>query len=377
MMLTVPAQERLPAVQVLRGMAALLVVMVHAVASALQPEAGFPEEWREFASRIIDLGASGVDIFFVISGFVMALVIGANEELGAAKFLRDRLIRVVPYYWLATLLFLGVVTLGARDYLDVQLLSSLTLLPPPGPGGYEAPLLLVGWSLAFELAFYSVVTAAVLIGTNAVRRLGLAMATVAALGVAGLVAVPDDNLLALWRNPLWLEFLLGMVVYACWRKWPRPVRPFWAVGLFAAGLVGLGASLFGWYAIDEAPQGVFDLAQGSMRLMYWGVPSALLVLGALWSRNLAEIAWSSPLRRLVLAMGDASYSLYLLHLSLICLFEDFAPAGYLPWFVVIPLLMVSSTALSLMAYRYIEAPMLRVLRRLLRWPARSGTPVLA
>ena len=365
-------QARLSVVQALRGIAALLVVLVHTVSSALRTGTGFPPEQSPFAHRLIDLGASGVDIFFVISGFIMALVASSDPAVTAGRFLRDRLLRVVPYYWLATLLFLAVAAFGARDYLDEQLAAGLTLFPWPSAGRYETPVLLVGWTLAFELAFYGVVAFAIAIGTGAGKRLQLAMMAVLTLGLLGFVQVPDNNLLAVWRNPLWLEFLLGMLVFCAWRKWPVPALGAAGPALLGVGIAGLGITLLGWFDIDETAQGAFDDAQGILRLIAWALPASAILLGALWtaahSNDLPVDSFRQAIWNWFLALGDASYSLYLLHLSIICVYEDAVPVGAVAWYLAIPVLLVANVVLAKFAFRYVEAPLLKFLRRTVRWP---------
>src|SRR5947209_976295 len=125
---------RLHNIQYLRGIAALGVVAFHAALTA-----GVP----------FRMGAFGVDIFFVISGFLMVAITNVNSR--QAPFLRDRIVRVVPLYWIATL----VVYLADRRYTSGpdQLVSSLMFIPR----GHSAdapwffPVLNVGWTLNYEM----------------------------------------------------------------------------------------------------------------------------------------------------------------------------------------------------------------------------------
>jgi len=124
--------------QYLRAYAALLVVFFHAAVNA---QSGFI------------VGEAGVDIFFVLSGFLMWRI--TNEQTAALAFLRNRIRRIVPVYWIASLLVFVLAELGltSRIVADLgHLLASLFFIPYKGPGGVY-PILIVGWTLNYEMFF--------------------------------------------------------------------------------------------------------------------------------------------------------------------------------------------------------------------------------
>jgi exopolysaccharide production protein ExoZ len=261
--------QKLRSIQVLRAVAACAVVVLHAYPEAHAPigNAGY--------------GAAGVDLFFVISGFIMASVAQGRT---AGQFLRDRLWRIYPLWWVAVLPWLFMVPRG-----PTFILSSLSLWPIYA-GGYYVPVLKVGWTLSFELLFYLGMTLA--IATRAAAPLALyALFLLGALTTA-------NPLLHFIGNPLALEFLMGVLV----ARLPRHR----ALGL----LIPLGLSLF---ALTSPGIGDVEASLGPQwalsRVLQWGMPAALVVWGVLSLERLFKH------RRfdLPVAIGDASYSIYLFH----------------------------------------------------------------
>jgi hypothetical protein len=185
---TAQAHERAPAnflaIQVLRAVAALLVVLLHAF-----------ETWGERVDPAApgvnwDNGAAGVDIFFIISGFVM--VISSRRLVDQAGawliFLRHRVVRIVPLYWLLTtakivavLVLGGVVLRTSLDFKSVA--GSYLFLPVTDSAGHFRPVLPVGWTLTYEFLFYLLFAAALAMRVDVFRVIipGLGLVAVAAL----------------------------------------------------------------------------------------------------------------------------------------------------------------------------------------------------
>jgi len=261
--------QKLRSIQVLRAVAACAVVVLHAYPDVHAPvgNAGY--------------GAAGVDLFFVISGFIMASVAQGRT---AGQFLRDRLWRIYPLWWVAVLPWLFMVPRG-----PTFVLSSLSLWPIYA-GGYYVPVLKVGWTLSFELLFYLGMTLA--IATRAAVPLGLyALFLLGALTTA-------SPLLHFLGSPMALEFLMGVLV----ARLPR----YRALGL----LIPLGLSLF---ALTSPGIGDVEASLGPQwalsRVLQWGVPAALVVWGVLS----LEPSFKHHKFDLPVAIGDASYSIYLFH----------------------------------------------------------------
>ena len=247
----------------------------------------------------LPFGQAGVDIFFVISGFIMSVV--APREGHA--FLRRRLIRIVPLYWLTTLGVFAIAvvkpqwlnsTTAGLDYL----VKSLLFVPYVKENGHWGPLNLNGWTLEYEMLFYLVIAGSMWFvrarhaTTFAALALALFCAYVAAGGPAGEVA-------AHLGQPFVLEFGLG--VLAC--------------RLLETGIAGR-LPRFAWLAASVAALAALPLAAtlsgtptGFERVVWWGVPACMLIVAAVALDLRGWTIGNAMLARL----GDASYSIYLLH----------------------------------------------------------------
>jgi exopolysaccharide production protein ExoZ len=181
-------RDSLPAnfltVQALRAVAALLVVLLHAFETwgeRVDPAA--PEvNWEN--------GAAGVDIFFIISGFVMVISSRrlADRPDAWLIFLRHRVVRIVPLYWLLTTVkIFAVVVLGRvvlRTVLDFNFVAgSYLFLPVTDSAGHFRPVLPVGWTLTYEFLFYLLFAAALAMRVDFLRIVipGLGLIAMAAL----------------------------------------------------------------------------------------------------------------------------------------------------------------------------------------------------
>lgn len=138
-------------IQSLRALAALAVVVVHAADGAAANSGN-----RHFG-EVASIGAAGVDVFFVISGFIM-YVTACSRPITPQRFLLDRFSRIVPLYWVATFLLMAVLVVGKAPIPDIRyLLASLALVPVD-----PLPYLGVGWTLVYEMFFYALLAAALI-----------------------------------------------------------------------------------------------------------------------------------------------------------------------------------------------------------------------
>ena len=371
--MTAPASStRIEAVQVLRALAALLVVVTHAI-NANDYRLDMPRSWLGSAGHFNEFGAIGVDLFFVISGFIMAHTVTHRPKLGARAFLTMRFIRVVPPFWLASLVFLPMALLCGRSFTASQFVDNVTIFPLTTASAYQMPVLSLGWTLAFELAFYGVVTLAIAAAPQG-RRLTVTMQMVGLLALAGIYASPQWSVTALLINPIWFEFLAGLAIYWLWQRHPASARPIVAL-ILVLSLGGLAHSLVFGASFTDHPRTLFwpdpalqaDQRTGLARAIGWGLPSAGLLLAILWlvqgkaGRHLASSsAWHGMLK-----LGDASYSLYLVHPLVITPWQYLAPTNSLNPDLMIAILVALSCALALLAHRHVEAPLLGVCRSLI------------
>ena len=289
------------------------------------------------------LGQAGVDVFFVISGFIMAHV--SRRETTPGAFLLARVTRVVPLYWVVTLV--AVVLHRVTD--AGHILESLAFWPHPDQEGRDWPVLLQGWTLCYEMFFYALFAAALLIVPS--RRLPALTVVLLALAVAGAVLHPANAAVATYTSPLLLEFLAGLWLHRIWdHGWLRQAWPALGVGLAA-------------FATQTAlPE------PGTWRCLAWGVPAALVVAGALGLEEAGRVPFLPWLRRL----GDASYATYLTH----TLVQDTAVPLLrpLPLPVASPLAVFACMAVGWATYMLVEQPLSRWLRPGIAVAARAVRP---
>jgi exopolysaccharide production protein ExoZ len=336
-------QDRLDNVQLLRGIAATSVICEHAFDQfSNHPIAAMPI----LHSPIGSVWGNGVDIFFVISGFIMYYLSHDHfaDKGYPAEFLKRRIVRVVPTYWLfTTMMVLAAVlrpdTVNNGTGSPWHLISSYLFIPSPRPDGLMHPVLGLGWTLNYEMFFYACYTIALFFPA----RLGLSVLIGSFAAFACLHLWMPEGILSFWTAPIILEFVAGMVIAMVFVRGIR-IRPIQAALLFAAGIL---LSLILPLYIDE-----------SARIVRSGLPSALLAAALMLAPNRRWPAWA-------ILIGDASYALYLSHpFSLNVVTGVWRTLhlplnGYLYWATLI----IASLAAGALLYISIERPIMRLLRK--------------
>jgi peptidoglycan/LPS O-acetylase OafA/YrhL len=337
------------AVQALRAAAALSVAFVHiahdAVANGADPSGAI-----HWLIKFMPWDA-GVDIFFVISGFI---IIHASAPLfggksGPVTFLRRRVTRIVPLYWLCTLAFLAVLWLGREAiHGDIgglpYILASFLFIPWPRPDGMMQPAFGLGWTLNYEMFFYVVLTPFLRLARHlAVPIAGLLLVLLVLAGAKFHFGNPQ---LGFWSSPIILEFCAGMVlaqVCAAGVVLPRAARL----------VLPILALIILHVCVGLAP---------AWRPLAYGIPAAALVAAAV----LAPSGMASRLGRLSLRLGDASYALYLIHpfimRCLSVLWHKFHAQNELAGTMYVFVGIIIAQAAALMINRVFEARLTNLLR---------------
>jgi peptidoglycan/LPS O-acetylase OafA/YrhL len=326
-----PPAMRLDSVQMLRALAALAVFTHHI--------------------RMLANGAWGVDLFFVISGFIMCYV----TERSGEHFFAKRLIRVVPLYWIGTIAVFCVALVMPNMLRNttanvVDLLKSLAFIPFRKGTAETTPVLFLGWTLNYEMFFYLIF--ALSMAASHKYRAVISAASLIVIVVLGKSLPIESVPLRFFSRPIILEFAYGMLCHALLMRLAlgasarRPVAarlPWLMAGALFIACMPL-ATLWSirW---DES--------------IRWGIPAALAFYCLVYGM------YGMKLPRGVVIIGDASYSLYLFHPYVIQIFTKagaFSGGGALAYGMA-AVAMGVCIGLSILSLNHLEKPTSDYLRR--------------
>ena len=236
-----------------------------------------------FHVPVLEMGNFGVDVFFIISGYVMMISTARHSD----QFLLKRIIRIVPTYWIVTVAVFGLAlampsVLGSTSADVGQLAKSLLFIPFDKGGLGHFPLLTVGWTLNYEMYFYLLFFAGCLIS----HRYRALIAAGILIGLSLIFSTQNGFLAGVYSNSIILEFAYGMLLYAAMVERDRRV----SIGLALIILVGL------------ASHGTLD-----QRAVMRGLPAIVTVLVFM---KLLEGRWQPPFAA---ELGAISYALYVVH----------------------------------------------------------------
>jgi exopolysaccharide production protein ExoZ len=320
-----PARKSPPellSIQYLRAFAAIAVVLFHAA---------------KMTRHSFEAGAAGVDVFFVISGFLM-WTIGRRYEAMPFGFLAKRAGRIVPLYWLLTLALAALALLVPPPFHGygpkpsaVHLLASLFFVPENG-----APVIVAGWTLNFEVFFYLLFALSLLLAAR--TRLFALTATLGGLFLLGQWFRPGSPILVVATSPLLLEFLGGVWLGKAWTEGIR--LPAWA---------GAAAVIAGVTAIVAVPR--FGIYPETVRAYVWGLPALFVVGGALSLEPIVGV-------RALKFLGDASYSIYLVHVTALAWAGLALAPLHMPFAVGYAVCVALAIGAGCLCHAFVERPLL-------------------
>jgi exopolysaccharide production protein ExoZ len=320
-------------VQAARALAALAVVAYHIGVSPF--------------------GQCGVDIFFVISGFIMSHAAPREGQ----RFLIKRLIRICPLYWLSTIGIYLIATIRPHwlntTTADVSyLVKSLLFIPYLKENGHWGPLNLNGWTLEFEMFFYLIIAAALTVArvrwATTVAALALTSYCVFTAAVA-----PANLVVAYFGQPFLLEFCLGVALWWFMQSGIATGVPRWI--WLCAAVLALAIMPVSFYA--------FGAPEGFTRTVAYGLPSCVFITALL---AVERDGWAVR-NDMIVRLGAASYAIYLLHPYVVGLVKK-VMATHAEWPVASDMVLVVGAILVVcvigdLCHRYVEMPILRFLNR--------------
>lgn len=277
--------EKFESVQSLRGIAALFVLMQHIC--------------------FIERGSFGVDLFFLISGFMMMY----STERSTEHFLKKRAIRIIPLYAFMTIISYAVLLVmpGLFEQTTaspVYLIKSLLFIPF-SMGGVTQPLLRVGWTVNYEVLFYLLFFLSMKISVK--YRALICSALLGVLVLIGIRVPVGVEPLSFWTDSILLEFVAGMALFYALRFLYEKHEAGTYTGkknLLQAGIMlGICGLLFAyeWWSYESPVLGALP------RVVRWGIPSVCILILTF----VAGLRIHMP--KILVSLGNMSYSVYLLH----------------------------------------------------------------
>ena len=360
--------NRLLGLELLRGVAATLVLLEHtrhSVWGICGRDVELPWVIARFA------GYWGVDVFFVLSGYLIGLTL-SKPAVTPQSFLLARLARILPLYLVATSLCLMVPAMRSHAITTPILVTTVTFLPLLGDALDPRTVHPFGWTLCYEMGFYLVATSltAAVGGRRAVGAM-IALFALAPLAFTAAGPVPGWAFPNFALSPMVIEFALGLLAYRLTDAIPR--RAGWALLALAAVGTAHGFAtnreIFGYHGFVIA-----DPRLGLARVTTWGLPAFACVLG---TACLDRAGTFQPVARLATAVGALSYSLYLVQpcslavTAILCIVAGVES----PWPVAAATVAVTFAIAAFVA-RYVDLPLHALARRWVSGAISYPRPVL-
>lgn len=307
-----------------------------------------------FAHYTAHFGTIGVDIFFVISGFIMWTTTETRQG-SPAQFWLARILRIVPLYWMFTTIYVAAALIIPQGFYVVHLeaahiLKSYLFIPATHPTlGMILPVYALGWTLNYEMFFYLLFGVCLFVRWPRLR-FALLATTFLLLVACGLMFQPSDPIARTYTDPLLLEFLAGVMLAILSPALMRCGAP--------AGFVLIAAAIL-WVAV------VYGYGFVPERIVAHGIPAVTAIAGVL----MIEPAARARPSRLWLMLGDASYSIYLAHpfaqrVLLIAVNRTIGITVLAPMLYV-PIALIAGIVGGVVCHLLIERPLLIAGRRLI------------
>jgi peptidoglycan/LPS O-acetylase OafA/YrhL len=356
---TVGNNGTIKSIQILRAIAAIMVAYLHSTG-------------RGAVNLLPSSGGFGVDIFFIISGFVIASIASKETDY----FFIKRLIRLVPLYIIATLIMvLACIVFPEKINHAVAnfpaFIKSILFIPYKIETKIEpsGPILGQGWTLNYEMFFYIIMAVCIVIIRNK-KYTGIYCASITGVIFISLNII-DSNIFILkyYQDSLFPEFIYSIILFYIYQYLKGRNKEYIMIrnnlfNVILFSLIGIicfvymvGDNIYNWHSINN-------------RNIYWGIPSLVLVFAFLNLEKQIKVNW---LIKLVIKIGEASYVLYLFHTFMIMFFTRIVFSKIITnnsnLFVSIALeiiIMFSTVFASMVIYNILDKPIQKYLRSILK-----------
>lgn len=325
----------LKTLQILRAVAATSVVYFH-------------------IGAIPVFGSFGVDIFFVISGFVMALVISNGQT--PTTFAINRITRIIPLYWILTtcVLILAAIKPDLLNSTTANLtnyIKSILFIPYFKENGALHPMLAVGWTLNYEMFFYFCIWISIILARNFYISITFALLATSYLLLGNHSA--NSVLQSFFGNTIVFEFLLGIFAFKIYQKKSMPK-------LNSLTLIIIAALSFSFMAYLEFSG--YDLA----RFIAFGLPSVTLLLSVIALEE-TDFIKKNSLANVLAIIGDASYATYLSHFYIV---EGIRKIGFQKFNIINPytplgvvVILITSSLTGYILYVVLDKPLSKFFKK--------------
>lgn len=363
-------RNQIYSIQFLRAIAVSLVVYAHSIDLVEYFKMGSSQASYQYLQNF---GAIGVDIFFIISGFIMVFVTTNVDSFSkVTSFFKKRIIRLYALYIPITLFFIFY---KKPDVLII--LKNIFLLPIFDSGTqFIMPSINIAWTLSFELFFYLLFTIALFI--NRKKHSIIVMLILLLLVLTGLFIKSNEVHFVFLTNPIFLEFVFGIILgilYLTKIKIPNAITLL----MLISALVSFGLLIYNGYDTISEANFTIDGSASLWRVYLWGIPSFLLVGAILYlfpSSPHSALETANPIvpeskaatnifRKLMMLIGDASYSIYLTHTLIFSAFIYFQS-----FFIkisngdlLIILFLITAIIIGCLTYVFIENPLLNFIKK--------------
>jgi peptidoglycan/LPS O-acetylase OafA/YrhL len=339
------SHKKIEGLQVMRAIAATFVMMFHGM-HMLHRDTGF---W--FLNRTMTIGYSGVDIFFVISGFII-LYTSDFGPFSIVAFFKKRFIRVYPIYWIVNILLLIAYFISPspgqlyKGNLNT-VLGSLLLLPQ------QQYIIGIAWTLSYEIIFYIIFAIAFSISKQFLFFC-LSLWTAVILIAYYFHIKSQITLVDTLLNPIIIEFFLGCLIAYLFKKYTHVKGWLW---LLIAGIVLYIINWSIYYKATNINPAAFSSYMS--RVYLFGLPAAILVFGLLYLK--------SGFPKVLVYLGDSSYSLYLIHGTVISVLLKLVEKLNLRYLIGnnigAMVIFALTITVAMLFYRFIEMPIINQIKK--------------